>query len=115
MHAGRGPTFAYADPIKHMPTGLLACIRAVVALFTQLASSRIPTLAALRPAPRPPSAHAHAQRCAYVCNMAVASEFRRQGVALQLIRAAEDLARLAAEEDMYLHLRFQVGWGGVCA
>lgn len=49
------------------------------------------------------------QKCSYLCNMAVSIDFRRKGVATQLLSAAEELAATVMEEDaMYLHLRFVV-------
>ncbi|CAG9466995.1 unnamed protein product [Pedinophyceae sp. YPF-701] len=48
-------------------------------------------------------------RCAYLCNMAVHPSWRRKGIGAALLRAAEDLAREAGEEEMYLHLRLKDG------
>ena len=45
------------------------------------------------------------QECAYICNMAVAPEHRRRGYGLLLLEAAEEIARLGGQRDMYLHLR----------
>ncbi len=45
------------------------------------------------------------QECAYVCNMAVKPEFRRKGYGLLLLEAAEEIARLGGQRDLYLHLR----------
>lgn len=45
------------------------------------------------------------QECAYVCNMAVAPEHRRRGYGLLLLEAAEEVARLGGQRDVYLHLR----------
>ncbi len=40
-----------------------------------------------------------------MCNVAVDVEHRRQGIAGQLLSSAEQLALLAGEEQMFLHLR----------
>ena len=45
------------------------------------------------------------QECAYVCNMAVNPEYRRRGYGLLLLEAAEEIARLGGQRDLYLHLR----------
>ena len=45
------------------------------------------------------------QECAYVCNMAVDADHRRQGYGLLLLEAVEELARLGGQRDLYLHLR----------
>jgi GNAT superfamily N-acetyltransferase len=37
------------------------------------------------------------QRCAYLCNMAVAKEWQRKGIASTLMTAVEDLCLLAGE------------------
>jgi ribosomal protein S18 acetylase RimI-like enzyme len=42
-----------------------------------------------------------------MCNMAVDPAYRRRGIAQQLLCALEELARLAGEPNIYLHLRFQ--------
>jgi hypothetical protein len=59
-----------------------------------------------------------AQDCAYVCNMAVAPEVRRRGFGLLLLRAAEEVARLGSQRDVYLHLRcasaVHMGTSGSC-
>ncbi|KAK9906439.1 hypothetical protein WJX75_001880 [Coccomyxa subellipsoidea] len=47
------------------------------------------------------------EECAYVCNMAVSPEYRRRGYGLLLLEAAEEIARLGGQRDLYLHLRFQ--------
>ncbi|BDA46449.1 hypothetical protein COCOBI_08-5420 [Coccomyxa sp. Obi] len=47
------------------------------------------------------------EECAYVCNMAVNPEYRRRGYGLLLLEAAEEIARLGGQRDLYLHLRFQ--------
>ncbi len=44
-------------------------------------------------------------KCAYLCNMAVHPDHRRQGIARHLLSSAEHIAALACEERMYLHLR----------
>ena len=44
-------------------------------------------------------------KCAYLCNMAVHPEHRRRGIARLLLQSAEDLAAIAQESEMYLHLR----------
>ncbi|KAG1678733.1 hypothetical protein FOA52_012772 [Chlamydomonas sp. UWO 241] len=44
---------------------------------------------------------------AYLCNMAVAPEARRRGVARQLVTAAEAMCQVCGSTDLYLHLRFQ--------
>eukprot|EP00775_Hariotina_reticulata_P004123 gene4123-4369_t len=49
----------------------------------------------------------HSKVCAYLCNMAVSSQWQRRGVASRLISAVEDLCVLAAEREVYLHLRFK--------
>ena len=46
------------------------------------------------------------QECAYICNMAVAPEHRRKGYGLLLLEAAEEIARLGGQRDLYLHLRY---------
>lgn len=46
------------------------------------------------------------QECAYVCNMAVDSNHRRQGYGLLLLEAVEEIARLGGQRDLYLHLRY---------
>lgn len=43
-----------------------------------------------------------------MCNVAVAPEHRRKGVARYLIAAAEALASTAGERELFLHLRFKV-------
>lgn len=50
----------------------------------------------------------HAQECAYICNMAVDERFRRRGYGKCLLAAAERVARLGGQRDLYLHLRAQV-------
>ncbi len=45
------------------------------------------------------------QECAYLCNMAVDPGHRRQGYGLLLLEAAEEIARLGGQRDLYLHLR----------
>lgn len=47
-----------------------------------------------------------ADDCAYLCNMAVAGPARRQGIALHLVRAAEEISRTAGRTELCLHLRF---------
>lgn len=44
-------------------------------------------------------------KCAYLCNMAVHPDHRRQGIARHLLSSAEHIAALACEDKMYLHLR----------
>ncbi len=39
-------------------------------------------------------------------NMAVAESSRRQGIGMHLVTAAEEIARLAGHQEIYLHLRF---------
>ena len=46
------------------------------------------------------------QECAYVCNMAVDPDHRRQGYGLLLLEAVEEIARLGGQRDLYLHLRY---------
>ena len=41
---------------------------------------------------------------AYVSNIAVAPEFRRQGHASRLLKAAEQIVRSTPIKDIYLHL-----------
>lgn len=50
------------------------------------------------------------QECAYVCNMAVNPEYRRRGYGLLLLEAAEEIARLGGQRDLYLHLRSVTMW-----
>ncbi|KAA6417718.1 MAG: acyl-N-acyltransferase [Trebouxia sp. A1-2] len=45
--------------------------------------------------------------CAYLCNMAVDANYRRRGYGNILLDAADDVAKLAGETQIYLHLRFQ--------
>ena len=45
------------------------------------------------------------QECAYICNMAVDPAHRRRGYGLLLLEAAEEVARLGGQRDLYLHLR----------
>lgn len=45
--------------------------------------------------------------CAYLCNMAVDAEYRRRGYGNILLDAADDIADIAGQRDIYLHLRFQ--------
>ncbi|KAK9838283.1 hypothetical protein WJX81_002285 [Elliptochloris bilobata] len=45
--------------------------------------------------------------CAYICNMAVDERFRRRGYGAALLDAAERVARLGGQRDLYLHLRTQ--------
>ncbi|CAL5227490.1 g10471 [Coccomyxa viridis] len=47
------------------------------------------------------------EECAYVCNMAVDPDHRRQGYGLLLLEAVEEIARLGGQRDLYLHLRMQ--------
>jgi ribosomal protein S18 acetylase RimI-like enzyme len=44
-------------------------------------------------------------KCAYLCNMAVLPGQRRRGIARLLLQSAEELAGVAGEQEMYLHLR----------
>ena len=46
------------------------------------------------------------QECAYLCNMAVDAEYRRRGYGNILLDAADDIADIAGQRDIYLHLRF---------
>ena len=46
------------------------------------------------------------QNCAYLCNMAVDAMYRRKGYGNILLDAADDVARIAGEKDVYLHLRY---------
>lgn len=48
------------------------------------------------------------QECAYVCNMAVDADHRRQGYGLLLMEAVEEIARLGGQRDLYLHLRCSI-------
>ena len=43
--------------------------------------------------------------CAYICNVAVLPEFRRQGIAVRLMRAQIDLARRAGMSEITLEVR----------
>lgn len=45
------------------------------------------------------------QNCAYLCNMAVDANYRRRGYGNILLDAADDVAKLAGETQIYLHLR----------
>lgn len=45
-----------------------------------------------------------------MCNMAVKPEFRRKGYGLLLLEAAEEIARLGGQRDLYLHLRSDLGF-----
>ncbi|KAK9843117.1 hypothetical protein WJX74_007218 [Apatococcus lobatus] len=45
------------------------------------------------------------RECAYLCNMAVTPDWRRQGYGMQLLRAAEMVAQLAGKQEIYLHVR----------
>ena len=45
------------------------------------------------------------QNCAYLCNMAVDGNYRRRGYGNILLDAADDVAKLAGETQIYLHLR----------
>lgn len=47
------------------------------------------------------------QECAYICNMAVDERFRRRGYGAALLAAAESVARLGGQREVYLHLRSQ--------
>uniref|UniRef100_A0A7S1SUF7 N-acetyltransferase domain-containing protein n=1 Tax=Tetraselmis chuii TaxID=63592 RepID=A0A7S1SUF7_9CHLO len=45
------------------------------------------------------------KRCAYLCNMAIDSNFRRQGYGTKLLHAGELFAKMAGEEQIFLHVR----------
>ncbi|KAL3148589.1 hypothetical protein ABBQ38_014020 [Trebouxia sp. C0009 RCD-2024] len=45
--------------------------------------------------------------CAYLCNMAVDANYRRRGYGNILLDAADDMAKIAGEKEIFLHLRFQ--------
>ena len=46
------------------------------------------------------------QQCSYLCNMATDAEHQRCGIAFEMLQAAEDLALIAGEPDIFLHLRY---------
>lgn len=45
------------------------------------------------------------QNCAYLANMAVDSDYRRRGYGNILLRAADDVTKIAGWKEIYLHLR----------
>lgn len=45
------------------------------------------------------------QNCAYLCNMAVDARYRRRGYGNILLDAADGVAQIAGEKDIFLHLR----------
>ena len=49
------------------------------------------------------------QNCAYLSNMAVNANYRRRGYGNILLDAADDVARIAGEKQIYLHLRYAAG------
>lgn len=51
------------------------------------------------------SDHALMQDCAYLCNMAVDPEWRRQGYGQHLLHVAELAAGIAGKQEIYLHVR----------
>lgn len=53
--------------------------------------------------------------CSYLCNMAVAPEFRRRGYGATLLKAAESFAALAGKDDIYLHVRSDPSHGPALA
>lgn len=46
------------------------------------------------------------QNCAYLCNMAVDANYRRRGYGNILLDAADEVAQIAGEKDIFLHLRY---------
>ena len=46
------------------------------------------------------------QHCSYLCNMATDAEHQRCGIAFEMLQAAEDLALIAGEPEIFLHLRY---------
>ncbi len=46
------------------------------------------------------------QQCSYLCNMATDAEHQRRGIAFEMLQAAEDLALIAGEPEIFLHLRY---------
>ncbi|KAL3148590.1 hypothetical protein ABBQ38_014020 [Trebouxia sp. C0009 RCD-2024] len=47
----------------------------------------------------------YAVNCAYLCNMAVDANYRRRGYGNILLDAADDMAKIAGEKEIFLHLR----------
>lgn len=54
------------------------------------------------------------QGCSYLCNMAVGPEFRKRGIGLAMLAAAEQLAQQLGERDIYLHIRCGPGSTRLC-
>eukprot|EP00891_Asterochloris_glomerata_P000598 jgi/Astpho2/598/Aster-x0027 len=47
------------------------------------------------------------EQCSYLCNMATDAEHQRRGIAFEMLQAAEDLALIAGEPEIFLHLRLK--------
>ena len=56
---------------------------------------QVPSFSASRPS----------QDCAYLCNMAVSEEHQRKGFGSAILKAAEEMVRIAGFRRVWLHVR----------